>query len=184
MSSKILRGEAVAIDCPYPICGDVPAHVRLASPGDVLVSYRMTATEALQLVPRVLTLGVGCRRGTGLEALEEAFAAFRAERGICPEAIEGAASIDLKRNEEGLLRFCKAHGLPLQFYSADELRLAPGGFTASPFVESVTGVDNVCERAAVLGAGGKRIEKKFARAGVTLALAQRDIIYNWSFEDG
>ena len=92
VSAKILRGETITIDCPFPITGTAPEHVCLGSPGDVLASYRADKTEALQLVPRVLTLGVGCRRGTGADTLAAAFNAFCTERGICPEAIENAAS--------------------------------------------------------------------------------------------
>ena len=55
----ILRGEELTIDCPYPVSGDVPELVRLATPGDVLVSYRTEKTDSLQLVPRVLALGIG-----------------------------------------------------------------------------------------------------------------------------
>ena len=140
--------------------------------------------EALQLVPRVLTLGIGCRRGTGADTLAAAFDAFCTERGICPKAIESATSIDLKQDESGLLAFCESHGWPLRFYSAEELRGAPGDFTASAFVEATTGVDNVCERSAVLASGGRLIEKKYARNGVTFALAERYVNYNWSCDNG
>ena len=66
-------------------------------------------------------------------------------------------------------------------YSAEELRAVPGHYTASAFVESTAGVDNVCERAAVLLSGGSLIEKKYARAGVTFALAERPVQYDWSW---
>ena len=46
----------------------------------------------------------------------------------------------------------------------------PGDFTPSPFVESVTGVDNVCERAAMLGAE-RLLVRKCAKNGVTVAVA-------------
>ena len=55
-------------------------------------------------------------------------------------------------------------------FSADELKKAPGDFTPSEFVKNITGVDNVCERSAVL-AGGRLIQKKQAGGGVTIALA-------------
>ena len=204
VSAKILRGETVTIDCPYPIAGTAPALVRLGRDADVIVSYRrreplknchcepvtdvtgvaIRPPEALQLVPRVLTLGIGCKRGTGADTLTAAFDAFCAERGIVPEAVESAASIDLKRDEAGLLFFCESHGWPLRFYSAKELHSAPGDFTASAFVEAVTGVDNVCERSAVLASGGKLIEKKYARDGVTFALAEHYVNYNWSCDNG
>ncbi len=61
----------------------------------------------------------------------------------------------------------------MQFFTAEQLRHAPGSFTPSAFVQSVTGVDNVCERAAVLAAGGPLVFPKFARTGVTFALAAR-----------
>ena len=82
------------------------------------------------------------------------------------------------------MSFCEAHGWPLCFYSAEELRGVPGDYTASAFVQGVTGVDNVCERAAVLCAEGSLIEKKFARGGVTFALAARQRDYDWSWQDG
>jgi len=184
VSAKILRGETITIDCPWPVAGPAPELVRRGGDADAVVSYRARADGALQLVPRVLTLGIGCRRGTGADALEAAFQAFCTERGIVSEAIACAASIDLKRDEAGLLSFCISHGWPLRFYSAEELRCAPGEFTASAFVESVTGVDNVCERAAALCAGQSPVEKKFARGGVTFALAARQKSYDWSWQDG
>ena len=184
VSAKILCGESITIECPYPVSGDVPDLVRLGSPGDVLVSYRAEETDVLQLVPRVLAIGVGCKRNTGAGMLEAAFREFCAERGIRSEAIVQAASIDLKQDEAGLLSFCKSRGWPLRFYSADELRGIDGDFTASAFVESTTGVDNVCERAAVLVSGGKLIERKYVRSGVTFALAEYYVNYNWSWEYG
>lgn len=61
----------------------------------------------------------------------------------------------------------------MDFYTAAQLRAVPGSFTASGFVTSVTGVDNVCERAAVLASGGKLLLPKWARDGVTFAAALR-----------
>ena len=184
VSAKLLRGETITADCPRPIAGEAPEFVRLGRDADVIVSYRRLESGALQLVPRVLTLGVGCRRGTEAEALEAVFRQFCAERGIVPEAIECACSIDLKQNEAGLLAFCGSHGWPLRYYSAQELRSTAGDFTASAFVEATAGVDNVCERSAVLASGGELIEKKYARNGVTFALAECYVNYNWSCDNG
>ena len=47
-----------------------------------------------------------------------------------------------------------------------------GDFTPSAFVRGVTGVDNVCERAAMAGAE-KLILKKTAMDGVTVAIAEK-----------
>ena len=123
--------------------------------------------------------GVGCKRGTDAAQLEAAFAAFCACYGLAPAGITAAASIDLKQNEPGLAVFCAAHGWPVTFYTAEQLRGTPGDFTPSAFVARVTGVDNVCERAAVRAAGGPLVCPKFAGGGVTLALAARPFALDW-----
>ena len=73
-----------------------------------------------------------------------------------------------------MLDFCKSWALPVKFFTAEELSAAEGNFSASTFVQNTVGVDNVCERAAVLraGAGAELIIKKTCLDGVTVAVAQ------------
>ena len=122
------------------------------------------------LVPPVLRLGIGCRRGTSSGAIAALTDQLFAEKNIHPAAVGAVATIDLKKDETGLLDFCRDRGWPLSCYSAEELAAVEGDFTPSDFVRSVTGVDNVCERAALLGAE-RLLVKKTARDGVTAALA-------------
>ena len=128
--------------------------------------------NCLVLVPRIVTLGIGCRRGTPAETILAAIRTYLEETGIYPEAVSGLASIDLKRDEAGLAEAAKALDLPVSFYSADMLQKAEGDFTPSEFVKKTTGVDNVCERAAVTGSGnGILIGRKEIFRHVTLAAA-------------
>ena len=91
------------------------------------------------------------------------------------EALEKIASIELKKDEAGILALAKAWEVPFETYTAEELQMAKGSFLSSEFVGNVTGVDNVCERSAVLGSGqGSLIRKKMAADGVTAALAVRE----------
>lgn len=180
VSAKLLRGERVRIDCPWPVAGERPHLVEMGNPGDACVCCRRTDGNALLLAPRIVTLGIGCRRGTTKEQLELSFARFCDERGLLPQAVAAAVSLDLKQDETGLLAFCRAHDWPLRFYSADKLKAVPGTFSASPFVERTTGVDNVCERAAACE-GGKLIEKKYAAEGVTFAAAEGPFTPDWSW---
>ena len=48
-----------------------------------------------------------------------------------------------------------------------------GQFTPSAFVSSVTGVDNVCERAAA-AEGGRITVPKTAENGVTVAISEKE----------
>ena len=134
------------------------------------IHNRKPFEKTLVLTPRVLTLGLGCRRGTPKEAIKEAVQAVFRKNNLRTEAIARAASIDLKSNEQGLLDYCAGLGIPVEFFTAEELKTVSGNFAHSPFVQSVTGVDNVCERAAVL-AGGDLIVHKTAHNGVTVAVA-------------
>ena len=68
---------------------------------------------------------------------------------------------------------------PVPITTADELRAVPGQFTPSAFVASVTGVDNVCERAAVRASGGHLIQKKWKGTGVTFAVALAPVHFDW-----
>ncbi len=185
VSSRLLAGGPVRYRSEFPIAGQAPAGAvpaRVAERADYVLTL-FPAGDALHLIPKTGVLGIGCRRGTSAAQLEAAFAQFCAAHGLAAACITAAASIDLKAHEPGLLEFCRAHGWPVQFYSAAQLQNAPGQFTPSAFVRSVTGVDNVCERAAVLAAGGTIILPKQAGNGVTFALALRPFAPDWRWQD-
>ena len=179
VSGALLAGKNVHFVSDWPIAGTPPAGLAENADAPYLAITLCPAGDALHLVPRIGVLGVGCRRGTSADTLAEAFAAFCAQNRLAPQCITAAASIDLKQNEAGLLAFCQSRGWPVEFFSAEALRAAPGSFTPSAFVQSITGVDNVCERAAVLAAGGKLVFHKFACTGVTFALAVRPFAPDW-----
>ena len=105
VSAKILAGGTAVLRSPWPVAGTPPAGV--AADGgafDFELTVHSADAGALRLVPRIAVLGVGCRRGIGQQAMEEAFAALLAQSGLCAEAFYKVCSIDLKRDEPGLLR--------------------------------------------------------------------------------
>lgn len=174
VSGKLLAGEPITIRSAFPIRGEPPEGVRLIKDGEPDVWVDVRAHDGLVVVPRALILGVGCRRGMKQEALKAKFFEFCNIFGILSEAIQSVATIDLKENEEGLLAFCAENSWKMSAFPAEELAVVEGIFSASDFVASVTGVDNVCERAALLaaGAGGELLVRKYAGDGITFALAQ------------
>ena len=117
----------------------------------VIVTPEKTITDAktLQLVPRCIVAGVGCKKGTPVDKIEHAVQDAFAKAGLRMEALCAVASIDLKKEEAGLQEFCKTRNVPFETYTVEELQAVPGTFSASEFVSGVTGVDNVCERSAV-----------------------------------
>lgn len=124
--------------------------------------------------PRNLVAGIGCKRGTSAETLCAAIVKAFKENRLSPLRLRLIVSIDIKRNEEGLSSAAENFGVPLVFYTSEELNAVSGDFSASDFVKQTTGADNVCERAAVLAAGGGRLlARKTLCGGVTVAVAEK-----------
>ena len=175
VSAAILEGD-IPLKSDFPLVGTLPNGVISGETGNLgiylTVSDKEPFENTLRLIPKVLHLGIGCRRGTEKEAIERAVTQVFKENGLDFRAVQSAASIDLKKDEEGLLSFCEEQTIPIRFYSAAELEAVPGEFTPSPFVQQVTGVDNVCERAALVGADTILV-KKTACHGVTVAVARK-----------
>ena len=179
VSARLLAGETAFCQSDWPVSGEPPAGVRLGEGPGFRVTVLAGEEPRLHLVPRIAVLGVGCRRGIGPEALERAYLRLLASCRLRPQAVREVCSIHRKKDEEGLLAFCAAHGWALRTFSPEELAAAPGTFTASDRVLRAVGVDNVCERAAVLGSGGDLICRKQAGEGVTMAAALAPFAPDW-----
>ncbi|MBQ3404772.1 MAG: cobalamin biosynthesis protein [Oscillospiraceae bacterium] len=173
VSAAVLEGD-VPFFSEFPVIGEYAPGLIPGNKGPVGVCLGVHVAapfeNSLRLIPPILRIGIGCRRGSSEDAIESAVNAVLENEGIDRRAIKSAASIDLKADEEGLIEYCRKMGWPLSFYTADELRSVSGVFSGSAFVERVTGVDTVCERAALIGAE-RLIVKKTALNGVTVALA-------------
>lgn len=161
----------------------IGSHQVIITPKDVPVD-----AQTLQLIPRCIVAGVGCKKGTPVDKIEHAVQEAFAKAGMRMEALCAVASIDLKKEEAGLLEFCETRNVPFETYAAEELQAVSGTYSASEFVSGVTGVDNVCERSAVKYASehgmnqgeqllgrqakhGELLLRKQAYGGVTVALA-------------
>lgn len=204
ISAALLSGEKLDFVSDYEISGQVPKNIELRvlrgqkedkvenAQGEagfderpnVLVSIDKTKIEkanrkCLVAVPQIAYLGVGCRKGTTEHAIEECFEEFMRKSGISADAICLVCSIDLKKDEEGLISFCKKHELEFKTFSAEQLSAVEGEFSGSDFVQKITGVDNVCERSAICGSGGIIVNRKMAKNGVTMAIATAHVNLDW-----
>ena len=152
------------------------------------------------VVPQAVALGMGCRKNKEAQAVEKAAFTCLEENQIYPQAVACLASIDIKKEEPGLLALAEKMGIPFETFSSEELLAVKGEFTASSFVSRTVGVDNVCERSALKAAqdriclntgripernqtkpgtrrGGEHcrlIQRKQAADGVTAALVLAD----------
>ncbi len=182
ISARLLEGKTVGFYSDFPWVGDLPRGLVQEGQGDtpewgiaLTPSFREHPfLHTLYLVPRIISVGIGCKKGTPKEKVENAVRYAGNQLLIPVVAFEQVASIDLKKDEPGIVDYCRERELPYVTFSPEELQSLEGKFTPSPFVESVAGVDNVCERSAMRACGkGRIILRKTARDGVTVALAMR-----------
>ncbi len=180
-AAKRFSAEILKRDLPlltdFPVEGKLPAGVYAGDAGDcgLAVSCREIHPfdTTLLLTPRLLHVGIGCKRGTEKETIDAAMRSALGGAFLNPRALRRAASIDVKRDEKGLAAWAEERQLPIEFYTAGELAAVQGEFTASEFVLKTVGVDNVCERAAMrsAGEGARLIVRKTSLNGVTVAVA-------------
>lgn len=174
ISAALLEGRTVGFKDDFGLDWELPAGV---TDGAADIGFAVSLDDAckpfdrtLHLVPRVVTVGVGCRRGTAAEVLRKAVYDALAEARISPIAVSALASIDVKKDEPAIRALALSEQWSLRFYAADQLAAVPGEFTSSEFVARTVGVDNVCERAAC-AEGATLAMEKHAGDGVTVALA-------------
>ena len=113
--------------------------------------YLTAGNVRLNLTPKNLICGIGCRRNVSEEKIS------RAVHDACQiinqpvERIKFFATIDIKRDEQGLIDFAKNLGREIKFFTAAELskKILEYKLDESDFVKKNIGVGNVCEAAAL-----------------------------------
>jgi cobalt-precorrin 5A hydrolase len=129
---------------------------------------------ALVLRPRSLLAGIGCNRHTSGAEIRDLLDATLAAAALSPSSLGGIASIDLKRDEPGLLALGRDLGLPLSFYTAQALNRVETVQHPSEQVRRAVGARSVCEAAAILAAGrGDLVVSKTRSKNATVAVARR-----------
>lgn len=185
ISSVVLEDKKIGFFCDYAVEGELPKNFS-NDKGEVLgicISAdggKKPFATTLNLIPSIYSIGFGCRKGKSLEEIEEQVLKVLEGNHISLHAIRNVASIELKREEKGLLKFCEKYNFPLKFYSSELLGRARGRFEGSDFVKQTTGVNNVCERSAVIASNnGELVVKKYVNNGITLAIAKKEWCINF-----
>lgn len=137
------------------------------------LSYSAKRTGCLKLIPRCIIIGVGCRKGKSFFCIRRFIRNVMKENNISEKSVYSVASIDLKKNEKGIIKFAKKIGVPFVTFSAAELNAVEGNFRSSDFVRKITGTDNVCERCVIASGADAFIIHKQSFRGMTVAMGIR-----------
>lgn len=134
-------------------------------------------TEAKRLGPPVLVVGVGCRRGCGIDELAALLTETVASLGLAHVRMRAVASIEHKQGEDVIAQLAQRLGCNVVWLPATALRSVADRISESTAAAQWVGVPSVAEASALaaadtLGTGPSRlVATKRKSANATLALA-------------
>lgn len=174
ITSLIVDGRQVEILIPSNIqiiSGESEEREKKSPEGVVIVSNRDNV-EIMQIYPKNLIIGLGCRRGTSKENIVLAINEAMKKNNLSLKSIKLFATVDVKADELGLLEIAQEFQKPLKIVSREEIKLIEDRFEGSEFVKSSIGVRAVSEPCAFLASDktGIFIEQKYVRDGVTVSI--------------
>ena len=194
VASAIVNGDPVGI---YQDAGErdwwtrekpLPANIHLftdledlkksdCSAALIITDRLLEKFQALPVVlyrPKSLVVGIGCNRGVACSQIESAVSQVLLESGLSVKSIRNVATVDLKRDEDGLLKFAQKHNLPINFFSKEALCQMKFPSHPSSMASKWIGIPAVCEPAALLSSGSENlVVPKVKLKDVTVAVARR-----------
>jgi cobalt-precorrin 5A hydrolase / precorrin-3B C17-methyltransferase len=138
----------------------------------ILISDRLAKAPRPAVVfrPPSLLAGVGCSRGVGAEEILDLLRCSLAEAGLTERSVAALASIDVKRDEAGLLEAAEKLDVPIYFHPAEALSVVETP-NPSELVREVIGTPSVAE-AAVISSSAELVLEKRKSANVTVAIGR------------
>lgn len=144
----------------------------------LVITHRLLDKEAQAILdngvlyrPKVIALGIGCNRGTSKEEIESVIQETLAELRYSIKSVKAICSIDLKKDEEGLLEITDQYGWEFVTYSPEQLNTVSIS-SPSETVFKFTGAYGVSEPACLLYSGAsKPILEKKKSGNVTISVA-------------
>ena len=162
INSAILHGEKIRI----LVDEDLPT---------ILITDRFfeNSQRVLILSPRRLIAGIGCRRGVARDQILSALQTACEMIGQPIERIDLLASVEIKRDEVGILETARFLDRDIKFFDIETLKKIIDRYSLneSEFVKKSIGIGNICESSALACVGNARFaltKKIFDK--VTIAL--------------
>ncbi len=158
----------------YP---DIPSALAVRPDAALVVTHRLLAESEQAILrngvvyrPKVIVLGVGCNRGTSAEEIEGVINETLAELQFSIKSVKALCTIELKKDEAGLLALIAKYGWEFICYSPEQLNSVPIE-EPSETVHRFTGAYGVSEPAAKLySQADKLVVTKKKSGNVTISV--------------
>ena len=127
------------------------------------------SSKILRLIKKDLILGIGCRRGTSYEKLNDFINNSLVKYNLDIRAVATIVSVDVKANEEGIIKFAQKIDCPFKTFDREEIKTVQDKYEKSEFVLKTLGITGVCEPCVDLACADVIISK-LKHEGMTLAI--------------
>ncbi|HJQ28209.1 MAG TPA: precorrin-3B C(17)-methyltransferase [Rubrobacter sp.] len=179
VGAALVSGEKVNLisDRRLPL-GPLPENVVRSKEFEaplILISDRLVEIPRPAAVyrPPSLVAGVGCSRGASSDEILDLIALTLERAGLSDKSVAALASIDVKRDEPGLLEAADKLGVPVRFHPAEALSQIETP-NPSEVVREAVGTPSVAE-AAVISSGAELVVEKQKSANATIAIGRRPV---------
>lgn len=127
--------------------------------------------NVVQLIPKDLYIGIGCRRNTSFEQLKLFVEEIFEKNDLDIRAIKAVGSIDIKEKEFGLIELSEYLNADFRIFSKEELLKYEDMFPGSEFVKKVVGVSSVSQTSVQKMCGNIIVDIE-KRDGMTLTIGK------------
>lgn len=175
-----LRGFNL-INCKCNVDDDKLGVINELKPDEYIVhlSYKdVTGLENLENYSKInlknIVLGIGCRKNTSPSLLLENVLNFLKKNNISPKSVSTIASIDLKKDEEAIIKLANHLKANFVVFEADEIKLSPyyESLPKNEFVENITGVSSVSLSTAMIMSDDNIVGETFKDDGMTISIGR------------
>lgn len=180
ITAMLLDGDDIGVLSEVGLSEKFPENVFLIEEKDINevdgiifigMAKRSFCKPFVRLIPRKYTVGIGCKKGMGIEHILNKIEETFTELGLEAKAISKFATVDVKQEEEGILAAAKHYHVRLEIIEREDILAVEDKFLTSDFVKETIGVGAVAEPCGYLASGrGKCIMEKKAYDGLTLSI--------------
>src|SRR5699024_1984576 len=145
--------------------------------GLIIVSSKMLGNKILKdipytiLRPKNINIGIGCRKNVEGKRIRSALETALSTVNISNRSIKGIGTVEIKKDEKGIIDTAKYHNVPLKIFTIKDIRKVEDRFEKSQFVKDTIGVYSVSEPCAYL-LGGNIILAKSKYNGITISISK------------
>ncbi len=140
------------------------------------VNFRLStdtlSKKIINVTPRNIVVGIGCRRNTDSEYLKQCILDLFNQNNLSVKSIKEIGSIDIKHDEKAIIDLSKYLSVPFKTISSEEISKVDDLFDKSDFVKKQVGVYSVAEPVAYILSEGNLLIKKHKYKGITISVGR------------